>query len=243
MPLLDKAGKQFPKLKKLFRKEILIMTGILFFLLFVWGGIEINNLLYAGHALHFDEWLLLSVRDAENPEMLFGPHWVDEAVRDITALGGPAVITFMIIGVFGYLLLKKSYRSATLIVVATLGGLIISLLLKDFFLRERPDIVPALMVEASPSFPSGHSMLSAIVYLTLGSLLTRVETSPRVRIYTISVAIFITFMIGISRILLGVHYPTDVLFGWIAGFFWASLCWFVMMILQDQKVIKEKPLI
>ncbi|CAN5349079.1 hypothetical protein BH23BAC3_BH23BAC3_14420 [soil metagenome] len=122
------------------------MTGVFFFLLFVWGGIELNDLFFVDRAQQFDEWLLLSVRDADNPEMLFGPHWVDEAVRDITALGGPAVITFMIIGVMGYLLLKKSYRSAILVVVATLGGLIISLLLKDFFLRERPDIVPALMV-------------------------------------------------------------------------------------------------
>ncbi|CAN5200610.1 hypothetical protein BH23BAC3_BH23BAC3_35630 [soil metagenome] len=100
-----------------------------------------------------------------------------------------------------------------------------------------------IAVEASPSFPSGHSMLSAIVYLTLGSLLTRIETSPRIRVYTISVAIFIAFIIGITRILLGVHYPTDVLFGWITGFFWASLCWFVMIILQDQKVIEEEPVI
>jgi len=243
MPLLDKAGKQFPKLKKLLRIEILIMTGILFLLLFVWGGLELRNFFVFERAQQFDEWLLLSVRDAENPEMLFGPHWVDEAVRDITALGGPAVMTFMIIAVMGYLLLKRNYRSAALVIVATVGGLIISLLLKDFFMRDRPLIVPALMVETSPSFPSGHSMLSAIVYLTLGSLLTRLEISARIRVYTISVAIFIAALIGITRILLGVHYPTDVIFGWIAGFFWASLCWFVMMILQDQKVIQEEPIL
>ena len=241
MPLLDLAGKQFPKFKKFLRKEILIMTGILIILLFFWGGIEIRNLFFVERAMQFDEWLLLAVRDAENPQYLFGPHWVDEAVRDLTALGGPAVMTCMILGVLGYLLLKGSYRSAVLVVVATVGGLLISLLLKDFFFRMRPDIVPALMVETSPSFPSGHSMLSAIVYLTLGSLLTRLETSPRIRVYTISIAIFVALLIGITRILLGVHYPTDVLFGWIAGFFWASLCWFVMVILQDQKIVEEEP--
>ena len=238
MPILDKAGAQFPKLKIFLRKDFLILISILFLLLFFWGGIELRNVFMVDRAQQFDEWLLVSVRDAENPQYLFGPHWVDEAVRDVTALGGPAVLTFMIIGVIVYLLLKKSYRSAGLVFVATLGGLIISLLLKEFFLRPRPDIVPALMVETSPSFPSGHSMLSAVVYLTIGSLLARLETNPRIRVYTISIATLIAAMIGITRILLGVHYPTDVLVGWIVGFFWASLCWFVMVILQEQKVVE-----
>jgi len=117
---------------------------------------------------------------------------------------------------------------------------LLSLLLKDFFLRDRPDIVPALMVETSPSFPSGHSMLSAVVYLTLGSLLTRLETNSRIRTYTITIAILATVIVGISRVLLGVHYPTDVLFGWTMGFFWASLCWFVMIVLQEQNLVEER---
>lgn len=243
MPILEKASNQFPKLKKLLRKEILIMTGTLFLLLFFWGGIELRDLFIVDRAQQFDEWLLVSVRDAENPQYLFGPHWVDEAVRDVTALGGPAVLTFMVIVVLVYLLLQKSYRAATLVVIATAGGLLISLLLKDFFLRDRPDIVPALMVETSPSFPSGHSMISAIVYLTLGSLLTRLETSPRIRVYIISIAIFVAALVGISRVLLGVHYPTDVLVGWITGFFWASICWFFMFALQEQGVVEENALL
>lgn len=241
MPLLDSASKQFPKLKKLLRKEILIMVSALFLLLFFWGGIELRDLFMVDRAQQFDDWLLVSVRDAENPEYLFGPHWVDEAVRDVTALGGPAVLTSMIIVVLIYLLLQKHYRGATLILIATAGGLLLSLLLKDFFLRERPDIVPALMVETSPSFPSGHSMLSAIVYLTLGSLLTRFEPNPRIRVYIISIAILIAMSVGITRILLGVHFPTDVLVGWIAGFFWASLCWFLFFALQEEGVIEESP--
>lgn len=243
MPILERASKQFPKLKKLLRKEILIMISTLILLLFFWGGIELRDLFMVDRAQQFDEWLLLSVRDAENPQMLFGPHWVDESVRDITAIGGPAVLTFIIVVVMIYLLLQKSYRAATLVLIATLGGLLISLLLKDFFLRERPDIVPALMVETSPSFPSGHSMLSAIAYLTMGSLLTRLETNPKVRVYIISIAIFVAAMVGITRVMLGVHYPTDVLVGWIVGFFWASLCWFFMFALQEQGVVEETVLL
>ncbi|MBP3191198.1 phosphatase PAP2 family protein [Natronogracilivirga saccharolytica] len=241
MPILDKSSRQFPKIKILFKKEILILLGLLMVLLFIRGGIEISDMFIVEQARQFDQWALTIVRSPENPELLRGPHWVDEAVRDMTAMGGPTVLTLTIIFVVGYLLLKQNYRSATLVFIATAGGLLISLLLKDFFLRDRPDIVPALMVETSPSFPSGHSMLSAVVYLTLGSLLTRLETTSRIRIYTISIPIFITILVGFTRVLLGVHYPTDVLFGWTVGFFWASLCWFVMIVLQEQDIVESVP--
>lgn len=239
MPLLDKAALHVPKLRNLLKKEFLILIGGLILLLFVWGGIELRDLFMVDRAQQFDKWLLLALRDADNPQYLFGPHWVDEAVRDVTALGGPAVLTFMILAVTIYLLLQKKYKSTILVLVVTVGGLVISLLLKDFFLRDRPDIVPALMVETSPSFPSGHSMLSAIVYLTLGSLLTRLEANPRIRMYIIFIAILTAVSIGLTRIMLGVHFPTDVLVGWIVGFFWATLCWFFMMVLQDKHVVEE----
>lgn len=96
MPILDRAAEQLPKRRLLLKKEFLILYGGLFLLLFVWGGIELRDLFMVDRARQFDEWMLLSLRDAENPQYLFGPHWVDEAVRDITALGGPAVLTFMI---------------------------------------------------------------------------------------------------------------------------------------------------
>ncbi|MDG5766135.1 phosphatase PAP2 family protein [Balneolales bacterium ANBcel1] len=238
MPILDKSSQHIPKLNKLFKKEFLILLGLFILLLIIRGGIEIRDLFFVERAMQFDNWALSIARNPDHPELLRGPHWIDEAVRDLTALGGATVLTLTVIFVTGYLVLKGSYRSAALVVVATVGGLFISLVLKDFFLRERPDIVPALMVETSPSFPSGHSMLSAVVYLTLGSLLSRLEASPRIRLYTISIPILATLIIGITRVLLGVHYPTDVLFGWTVGFFWASLCWFVMIVLQEQKVVE-----
>ncbi len=240
MPILDKFSRQLPKSRKLFKKEILILLGLFLLMLLLRGGIEIRDTFVVDRAMQFDNWALTIARQPDNPEYLRGPHWVDEAVRDLTALGGAAVLTLTVIFVFGYLLLKQSYRSAALVIIATLGGLLLSLLLKDLFLRDRPDIVPALMVETSPSFPSGHSMLSAVVFLTLGSLLTRLESSSRIRTYTITIAILATIIVGISRVLLGVHYPTDVIFGWTMGFFWASLCWFVMIVLQEQKLVEAR---
>jgi undecaprenyl-diphosphatase len=92
---------------------------------------------------------------------------------------------------------------------------------------------------SDPSFPSGHSMLSAVTYLTLGALLARLQKSRRVQAYLIGLAIFITIMVGLSRIYLAVHWPTDVLAGWMAGAAWALICWFIAYILQRQGKIEQ----
>lgn len=241
MPILDRTSGYVPLLRWLFRPEILLLLGVLGGLLLLLGGMELWNRYVVGVALHVDHWLLTLARDPLHPELLRGPHWVDEAVRDLTGLGGPAVLTLMILAVTGYLLLRGSGRSALLVVGVTLTGLVVSLFLKDVFLRPRPEVVPALMVETSPSFPSGHSMISAVVYLTLGSLLARVEEDRRIRLFIVSVAFLLTGIVGTSRVLLGVHYPTDVIVGWSAGLVWASICWYLAMALQERGTVEPPP--
>jgi undecaprenyl-diphosphatase len=229
----------FPGAKGILRYDVFYLFSLLILIVVSWSILGISDLVERGRIQRFDEWILTVVRVPDNPVQLRGPDWLAEFMRDITALGGAPVLTFITLAVVGYLILQKSYRSLGLVAAATVTGLIVSLLLKLYFIRPRPDVVPHLMTETTPSFPSGHSMMSAVVYLTLAALLSRIETSNRVRIYTITIAFLIVFLVGISRVFLGVHYPTDILGGWAFGLIWAMACWYLARYMQHRGAIEE----
>jgi undecaprenyl-diphosphatase len=178
--------------------------------------------------------MIRSMRLPNDPAIPIGPPWLREAGRDLTALGGSTVLALMIFVVAGYLFLQKKYHAMWVTLICTTGGLAVSLVLKRIFSRPRPTEVPHLSETMTSSFPSGHSMLSAVVYLTLGMLLTRVVAGRASKIYFLGIAMVITFLVGVSRVYLGVHYPTDVMAGWMAGFVWALLCWMVTRYLQHR---------
>jgi undecaprenyl-diphosphatase len=148
-------------------------------------------------------------------------------MRDITALGSAVVISVLTILILGYLAMSGRYRTVVLIAVATAGGQGLNLALKHTFARERPAATLHLVPVSSTSFPSGHAMAASIFFLTTGALLARTAKRRREKTYFVSAALFLTFLVGFSRVYLGVHYPTDVLAGWSAGTAWALLCWWV----------------
>ena len=184
-----------------------------------------------GDTKRLDLAVLMAFRTPGNPADLIGPPWVEEMVRDITALGSYAFILLVLAASLGYLLLVRKFALAALMVVAEGGGMLLSNLLKTGFDRPRPAIEHAARVFTA-SFPSGHATLSAVTFLTLGALLTRVNADREVKIYFIAIAVFLTVIVGISRVYLGVHYPTDVLAGWCIGSAWAILCWASALWLQ-----------
>jgi undecaprenyl-diphosphatase len=188
-----------------------------------------------GSTTTFDHTVILLFRSgSDNLSGPIGPRWVLEMARDITALGSIAVLGIVSFVVVAYLLLARSDAAALLVLVAVLGGMTINSLLKIQFARPRPDLfVPAAKVFTA-SFPSGHAALSAITYMTLAALLARMTVSRRLRVYFVAVAITLTFMIGVSRVYLGVHYPSDVLAGWCIGSAWALICWAIMTRLQHK---------
>jgi undecaprenyl-diphosphatase len=189
------------------------------------GFIGITGEMQEGDTMRFDRWLLLSMRTPGNPGDPLGPVWVEEMFRDFTALGGVGVLSLVTLVSVVYLWLQSQHRVAVYVLLAILGGLLLSTVLKTGFDRPRPDLVTHGSMIYTSSFPSGHSMLSAVVYLTGAALLAMVHKTRSLRVYIISCAVLTTLLVGVSRVYLGVHWPSDVLAGWAAGSAWAAACW------------------
>lgn len=185
-----------------------------------------------GEPRAFDRRILLALRSPTDPSDPIGPRWFQEMVRDFTALGSTGVLTLVVLVVAGFLVMTRRHYAALVVLAASIGGTLVSHFTKLGFARPRPDLVPHEVHVYTPSFPSGHAMMSAVVYLTLGALLARTQASRRAKAYILGVAVALTLLVGMSRVYLGVHWPTDVLAGWSLGAGWAILCWLVMLALQ-----------
>jgi undecaprenyl-diphosphatase len=200
-------------------------------LLFVFGFIA--QRISEGKPLKFDRRVMLALRNSAKPPAPIGPAWLQEAARDLTSLGSTIVLGIITFSVVGFLFLTGKPAVAWLMLVAVLGGVALNNLLKFVFARPRPDFVTHLARVFTTSFPSGHATVSAIAYLTMGALLARTYPSFTLGLYFMSLATFLTVLIGVSRIYLGVHYPTDILGGWCIGGAWAMACWVLMAWLQS----------
>jgi len=194
-------------------------------LLLVFGHLAAQVL--EGDSFAFDREVMLAMRAPDDISRALGPPWMLGVARDITALGSHAVLVTMLCAVVGWLLLTRRYAAALLVLISVLGGMGISALVKLGIDRPRPDLVPHAVRVYSQSFPSGHAVLSAITYLTLAAMLCRTHRERRLRVHFMTIAIVVTFLVGVSRIYLGVHYPTDVLAGWCIGAAWALACWLI----------------
>ena len=193
----------------------------------LWGFVELAEVARDSSARAFDTEILLAFREAGQTDNPIGPLWFEEAMRDITGLGSTIVLVMVTAVTIVYLLLIGRWRTALMVLIAVGGGQILSSLLKLGIDRPRPDLVSHLAEVQTLSFPSGHAMMSAVTYLTLGSMLAGIVPGRATKIYVLGVAVLVTLMVGVSRVYLGVHWPSDVLAGWCAGFAWAMLCWLV----------------
>ncbi|GGK54462.1 phosphatase PAP2 family protein [Salinarimonas ramus] len=206
----------------------------------LWGFIALADEVLEGETHAIDEAILVALRVPGDLSDPLGPGWFEEMMRDFTALGGTGVLTLITLAVVGFLLVARAPRAALAVALAIGGGILLSTLLKSGFDRPRPDLVPHGSIVYTASFPSGHSMMSATVYLTLAALLSRVLERRRLRIYLVTLAVMLTLLVGASRVYLGVHWPTDVLAGWTVGAVWALGASVIMLRLQLARTV-ERP--
>lgn len=211
----------------------MIAAGLLVF-------IEIAEEVRQEDAHSYDQKILLAMREANDPAEPIGPEWMEETGRDITALGGFTILTGLTAASMGLMFMVGRPRLAILTFVAITSGMMMSHGLKSFFDRPRPDLVPHGVLVTSASFPSGHAMMSAVVYLTLGVLLARTQPLLRLRLYIIALSVMVTLMVGVSRVYLGVHWPTDVLAGWAVGGIWALTFGLIALKVSPRRSIDEE---
>ncbi|MDZ4832554.1 MAG: phosphatase PAP2 family protein [Candidatus Melainabacteria bacterium] len=204
------------------------------------GFISVADEMLEGDTTQFDNAILLALRHADNPSIPIGPDWLLPVVKDITALGGAAIVSLVVLATSGYFMLKHKFHMIFFLLVSAGGGAVAMEVLKTFFNRPRPSIVPHLTAATHASFPSGHSMFSAIVYLTIAAILAKTTKSYRLKVYYVSVGLFLTMLVGFSRIYLGVHYPTDVLAGWCAGAVWAAFTYLIGDWLESRGQIEKE---
>jgi len=200
----------------------------------LYGFAELSDDVLEGDTRAIDRAVLLWLRTPGDPSDPIGPTWLEEVARDVTSLGSRTVLTLITLSVASFLALTGRRWAAGLVLVSIASGGALSMLLKQGFDRPRPDIVPHVIDVYNASYPSGHAMVATITYLTLAALLSRVQDTRRASAYVLGWGVMLSALIGVSRVYLGVHWPTDVLAGWCVGSAWALLCGFAALWLQSR---------
>ena len=219
------------------RLEVAILVALFLVVAGLWAFGVLAAEVVEGDTRKFDERILLALRQPNDTAVPIGPHWTLQVARDLTAFGSAVGIGLVTVVVSGYLGLQRRFGLLSFVLASVVSGTLLSVALKNLFHRPRPQVVPHLTDIASASFPSGHSMMSSIAYLTLAALLSRTVSDTKTKLYFFVVAVLLTGLIGFSRLYLGVHFPTDVLAGWCIGSTWAAICSLIAHFLSQSKSV------
>lgn len=174
------------------------------------------------------DWKILkALRTGGDPADPVGPKWVKESLTETSALGGITVLAGLTAVTAGGLAIAGKRREALLTAGVFTGALVLSEGLKNLFKRSRPPAEYRAAEAVNESFPSGHALLSAATFLSLGILFAQGAKGTALRAYGLAVGATTAGLVGFSRVFLGVHWTNDVLGGWAAGSAWAATCWLV----------------
>lgn len=192
-----------------------------------WLFIELAIVISTTETVQIDRSILLLLRDPNDLNNPLGPTWLEEMMRDVTALGSNWILFFLVLIATVYLTLVRQSKLAVLLVTAVVTGFVVAFSLKHGIDRPRPDLVSHGTMVYTASFPSAHAMMSTLVYFTLAALLSQAQSRKSVKTLLYLSAGFLAVWVGTSRVYLGVHWPSDVIAGWCAGGFWALLFYYL----------------
>lgn len=220
------------------------LAVLLSFILIVGGVLATTRIadeVVAGRTHEADTAILMALREGEDADNPLGPPWVEEMMRDITSLAGTGILILIVTAVTCFYLVQGRYKEMLVLLTAVVGAYLLSYTLKGLFDRPRPQFIPEGNYVYTASFPSGHALLAATTYLTLGIILSQLMPRRRLKAFVLLLAFFIMILVGFTRVYLGVHWPTDVLAGWMIGGVWALICWLVVRWLRRRGSV-ETPL-
>jgi undecaprenyl-diphosphatase len=214
------------------RRELGLVAAVLVVTAGILGFLGLSDAVTDNHTGGFDEGLMHMLRQPGDISQPIGPHWLRLAATDLTALGSIAVLSLIVVVVAGFFLAQRRWRESVLLLGACASGLIVVDILKLAFGRERPPLAMHAVEVGNASFPSGHAMLSAVVYLSLATLVGHFAGRRRVGAYALGAGVATTLLVGVSRVYLGVHWPTDVMAGWVLGAAWAMIWWLIAWVVE-----------
>lgn len=189
--------------------------------------VGLGALVARGQPFAFDRAIMLAMRESQDMRIPEGPMWLKQAMLDVTALGGETVLVVAVLATTGFLALGRRWLTLGLVLGGTISGSLLVAMFKDMVGRARPVLIDHLVDVWSASFPSGHAANSAIVYLTIALIVMQIVERRAARLYLVAVAALLVGAIGVSRVYLGVHFPSDVIAGWSFGTLWALGWWWI----------------
>lgn len=186
-------------------------------------ALAVSSLFADGGAHTLDRQIMLLLRDPQAMNDPLGPSWFEDVMRDMTGLGGIGVVAGASLLLAGYLWLQRRRGDVAILAFSLIGAQLISAVAKLLVSRPRPDLVSHEAEIYSASFPSGHTLMATVTWVTFAMLLAADFKDWRVRDYLLLTAWIVAVAVGCSRIYLGVHWPSDVLAGWAVGALWMVL--------------------
>jgi undecaprenyl-diphosphatase len=205
------------------------------------GFIVLATRVFTSATESVDLALLQAFRSGQDLSDPLGPAWLERAVVNLSALGSVAVTVLFVAVAALYLVLDHRPRQAILLVAVTSAASIGITVLKMLFGRERPTVVDHIEVVGGLSFPSGHSVIAAVLYPTLGMLIASNLRDRALKVFVFVIAALLALLVGFSRVYLGVHYPSDVLGGWLLGLAFAIAAGMVIARLKEHNVVERPP--